>query len=72
MPVRAGAPSRNATGLAPKRSLVVNEAFVERFFPGRNPVGRTLTMTLEVPDGKFTFDPRRSSASSATPCTSPS
>ena len=38
--------------------MVVNEAFVEWFFPGRNPVGRTLTMTLEVPDGEFTFDPK--------------
>ena len=38
--------------------MVVNEVFVEWFFPGRNPVGRTLTMTLDVPDGEFTFDPK--------------
>ena len=45
-------------GAGAQTVMVGNEAFVERFFPGRNPVGRTLTMTLEVPDGEFTFDPK--------------
>ena len=38
--------------------MVVNEAFVQRFSPGRSLVGRTLAMTFEFPGGEFTFDPK--------------
>ena len=59
MPMRAGRAlvERDAAGAQPV--MVVNEAFVQRFLPGQNPVGRALAMTFEFsPDGKFSFDPK--------------
>ena len=38
--------------------IVVNEAFVQRFLPGQNPVGRELAMTFEFPGGEFHLDPK--------------
>ena len=56
--MRRGRAIEERDGAGAQTVVVVNEVFVERFSPGRNPVGRTLTMTLEVPDGEFTFDPK--------------
>ena len=58
MPMRAGRPveERDAAGAQPV--MVVNEEFVERFFPGRNLLGRTVAMTFTFPDGEFTFTPK--------------
>ena len=58
MPMRAGRPieERDAAGAQPV--VVANEAFVQRFSPGRNAVGRTLEMTFDVPGGEFTLDPK--------------
>ena len=58
MPMRAGRPivERDATGA--QAVMVVNEAFVQRFLPGQNPVGRQLAMTFEFPGGEFTLDPK--------------
>ena len=39
--------------------MVVNEAFVQRFFPGQDLMGRALAMTFELnPSGQFSFDPK--------------
>ena len=58
MPMRAGRPieERDAAGAQPV--MVVNEEFVQRFFPGRSLVGQTLGMTFAFPDGEFTFAPK--------------
>ena len=48
---------RDAAGAQPV--MVVNEAFVQRFFPGRNVLGRALAMTFEfTPGGTFSFEPK--------------
>ena len=48
---------RDAAGAQPV--MVVNEAFVQRFLPGQNVLGRALAMTFEFsPDGRFSFEPR--------------
>ena len=59
MTMRAGRAitERDAAGAQPV--MVVNEAFVQRFLPGQNPVGRALAMMFEFsPDGEFSFDPK--------------
>ena len=58
MPIRAGRPNEERDAAGAQAVMVVNEAFVQRFSPGRNPVGRTLEMTFDFPGGEFTFDPR--------------
>ena len=59
MRMRAGRAiaERDAAGAQPV--MVVNEAFVQRFFPGQNVLGRALALTFEFSsDGRFSFEPR--------------
>ena len=58
MPMRAGRPIAERDAAGAQAVMVVNEAFVQRFLPGQNPVGRELAMTFEFPGGEFAFDPK--------------
>jgi hypothetical protein len=58
-PLRAGRDidDRDANGALPV--MLVNETFVERFFPGENIMGRTLAVTAHIPpDGEISLGAR--------------
>ena len=58
MPMHAGRPIAERDSAGAQAVMVVNEAFVQRFLPGQNPVGRELAMTFAFPGGEFTLDPK--------------
>ena len=59
MSMRAGRAISERDGAEAQPVMVVNEAFVQRFLPGQDPVGRALEMTFEFGSaGRLSFDPR--------------
>ena len=53
LPMREGRPLEERDAPGAQAVMVVNEEFVQRFFPGRGLVGQTLRMTFAFPDGEF-------------------
>ena len=59
MPMRAGRAITEGDTAGAQPVMVVNEAFAQRFRPGRDLVGRSLTMTFEFsPNSEFSFEPK--------------
>ena len=66
-PIRAGRDIDDHDTKAAQPVMLVNEAFVRRFFPGRNLIGTTLALIGHDPPSETSrWAQRRSSASSAT------
>jgi putative ABC transport system permease protein len=59
MPIRAGRDFDDHDTVATRPVIVVSEAFVRRFLPGQNPVGKSLAMTFRIePSGDIPLGTR--------------